>query len=472
MPAPEPAQPLPSASLAQGSPGAAAAQASPGPAPAAPAQTSPNAATSTSPQSAPSPVSASTGQATSPAAAQPASSQTPASQRPALTTIRVLTQGQTALFDLLVPGFHAKYGQYRVEVVTPPPGVGMIDQTWLRKTVADGGLDLLVFWQSDMSFLVKENLLTPLDPLIRKTGFDLTPLGPTADLLRFNGHLLDLPVVNHPNVLYYNQQLWQAVGLKPPRPDWTWDELRHAAQKLTSGSGDAKVWGLSTNYLISLPEMYIWQRTGRMPWEADEQTIKETLQLFSTMIFADGIIKPDPLLNRPGWELQGQEFWEGRAGLYLGRMYDLLRLERQSTLQWDIAPLPTAAGGRSAGSANFITYAIPSTARNPEAAWALLSMMAGEEGASVMARAGYLPAYITPAVREAWFDRTPVPPPGTATLFETTWVLKPRDLDFQFFGLPFRVSEAISDTVSGRKSWEDAYADYLRAVQQAAPKQP
>lgn len=186
---------------------------------------------------------------------------------------------------------------------------------------------------------------------------------PAADLLRFDGRLLDLPVINHPNVLYYNRQLWQAAGLALPRQGWTWDDLRHAAQKLTSGSGDTKIWGLSTNYLMNLPQMYIWQRTGRMPWQADEQTIKETLQLFSTLIFSDQILKPDPLMNRPGWQAQGEEFWAGRAGLYLGRMYDLRRLESQSVFQWEMAPLPTAAGGRPAGVANFTTYSIPSTTR-------------------------------------------------------------------------------------------------------------
>lgn len=144
--------PEPEPAPAQASTGSASAQASPGTAP--PASPAP-------PSTAP----------TSPAPAPPA----PAPQRPTLTTIRVLAVGQQPVFDLVVPAFHERYKQYRVEVVTPPPARRLVDQAWLRQAVSAGEIDLLIFWQSDMSFLVKENLLTPLDPLIRKTGFDLAP---------------------------------------------------------------------------------------------------------------------------------------------------------------------------------------------------------------------------------------------------------------------------------------------------------
>lgn len=270
---PDTAQPLPMAPGSAQSPPAAPGPAQPMPSP-TPAPSSPAPAPSGQAQAAPaSPPKQSS--VDNRAAAAPS----PAPARPTLTTIRVFTHGQQPMFETVVPAFHERYGQYRIEVVTPPPSNQLAEESWMRKMVAAGELDLVILWTSTMSFLIKENLLTPLDPFIARTGFDLAPLGPVADLLRFDGRLLDLPVVNTPNVLVYNKALWEKTGLAPPRKGWTWEDLRHAAQKLTGGAGASKIWGLSDYHGTNLPHMYIWQRTGRLPWEADEQTIKETLQL-------------------------------------------------------------------------------------------------------------------------------------------------------------------------------------------------
>jgi ABC-type glycerol-3-phosphate transport system substrate-binding protein len=58
-----------------------------------------------------------------------------------------------------------------------------------------------------------------------------------------NGHLYGLPWGMFVRMLVYNQDLFEAAGLAVPQSAWTIDDLLHAAQQLTSGSGETKQYG-------------------------------------------------------------------------------------------------------------------------------------------------------------------------------------------------------------------------------------
>ncbi len=85
-----------------------------------------------------------------------------------------------------------------------------------------------------------------------------------------------------------------------------------------------------------------------------------------------------------------------------------------------------------------------------------------------------MPAYRTPAVKEAWFDRQPAPPPGTAFLFESAWDygIRPwNDLDAEaererVWPLTRAVHDNFSAIMAGKTTWEDAFADYQRRLKE------
>ncbi len=49
-------------------------------------------------------------------------------------------------------------------------------------------------------------------------------------------------------IIHYNPELFEAAGVEPPAPDWTWDDFLAAAIQLTSGEGTDKVWGFAIPY--------------------------------------------------------------------------------------------------------------------------------------------------------------------------------------------------------------------------------
>jgi len=77
-------------------------------------------------------------------------------------------------------------------------------------------------------------LIQDLTPYIEKTKFDLADYWPGAlESTSFDGKVYGLPRDSGVEVLYYNKDDFDKAGLKYPTDDWTWDDLRKAAEALT-----------------------------------------------------------------------------------------------------------------------------------------------------------------------------------------------------------------------------------------------
>ncbi len=395
----------------------------------------------------------------------------PAPEETAVTTIRVLNLGGTGFADGLISAYHKRYPTDRVEMVTIPGGAEAVNiSSLVVGKVEQGEVDIVPYVSSE---LVKQNMVLPLDPLIQQDGFDLKPYGPGIETLRWEGKLHRLPSAVTPNLLIYNKAMFQEAGIAPPTPDWTWDDLRVAAQKLTQGEGDQKIWGFSPDSADAVVSMYL-NLAETPPIEAyqDERLVKDLFQYFGTLTQVDQSMPQSerraygditPRRDRP-------DFIDGRAAMAITGVGMLPHIVGRPTVaSVDVAPVPSRPGTRPYTLVHPTSWAIAANSPNQEAAWRFLRFLAGPEGAEIVAKAGTVPAYISPAVKEAWFDRQPAPPPGTAFLFETEWdygnrpwaneVVSEEELARRrpIFAAVFDNLNAI---MAGEKSWEDGFADY------------
>ena len=86
-------------------------------------------------------------------------------------------------------------------------------------------------------------MLTPLDPYIERDGVDMNQVLPAfADALKYDGKQYIMPYGSSGMVWMYNRDRFEMAGLpQPPAnagPDWTLDDLREAARRLTTWDGD------------------------------------------------------------------------------------------------------------------------------------------------------------------------------------------------------------------------------------------
>jgi len=85
-----------------------------------------------------------------------------------------------------------------------------------------------------------------LAPLIDADAtFDRADFYPGVLLSDQAGHISLLPVKIYVDLLAYNKDLWAQRGLPPPKPDWTWSELKAAAEQLVRKRGSrVEVYGM------------------------------------------------------------------------------------------------------------------------------------------------------------------------------------------------------------------------------------
>ena len=294
--------------------------------------------------------------------------------------------GDIALRRKQAEAFEAKYPKVTVKLTTIPSDG--YDQKIL--TLIAGGKAPDIFGSGDVVIptIVNRNYALDLKPYMEADKFDTEAFYPEViDGLTYEGKIVGLTDNWDTQVMYYNRALFQAAGVEEPTADWTWDDYKAAAAKLTSGEGPNKVWGsLWQKWFV--PTLDIVQAAGGTTYSADGSKCELTSpEAIEALTFLDelresgsdpGYVTQDArnVLGRSGDDV----FKQGKAAMMVGdgrwASYDFATVKN---LDWAVAPLPKGPAGR----ANFFHLAmnaIPSNSKNPSAAWAFLRYITSPEG--------------------------------------------------------------------------------------------
>jgi multiple sugar transport system substrate-binding protein len=232
------------------------------------------------------------------------------------------------------------------------------------------------------------------------------------EVFNFEGDLYCPPKDFSTMALQYNKDLFDAAGLEYPTADWTWEDLRAAAEALTDE--EAGIIGLVTppNLERWLPFLYqnggaIFDEEGN--YVLDSEEAREALDFY--IGFArDGIGGPPSAVDA-GWG--GEAFGTGRAAMAMeGNWVIQFLLDNYPELNWGVAELPTGNEGTKATMAFTVCYGVAANIEGAEAeaAWNLVNFLTNEEGAVSVAEASFGPMPTRPGAAEAylanWAERT------------------------------------------------------------------
>jgi multiple sugar transport system substrate-binding protein len=294
--------------------------------------------------------------------------------------------GDIALRRKQAAAFEQKYPKVKVKITTIPSDG--YDQKIL--TLIAGGKAPDIFGSGDVVIptIVNRNYALDLKPYMEADGFDTKSFYPEViDGLTYEGKIVGLTDNWDTQVMYYNRALFEKAGVEPPTADWTWDDYKAAAAKLTSGSGPNKVWGsLWQKWFV--PTLDIVQAGGGSTYAADGKSCQlNSPEAVKGLTFLDELRKAG---DDPGYVTQDARntlgrtgddvFKQGKAAMMIGdgrwASYDFATVKN---LDWAVAPLPKGPAGR----ANFFHLAmnaIPSNSKNPNAAWKFLRFVTSPEG--------------------------------------------------------------------------------------------
>jgi multiple sugar transport system substrate-binding protein len=310
--------------------------------------------------------------------AAPAAGQDPTKLRASLSLWDRSEPTYGDFFKAWLPPFKAKYPHLEVEYVAHGEG------NWEKLVTAIAGgtpPDVVITNSWRPRYHAEQKQSMSLDPFIKAARFDAQDfLQGIYKAMNWGGQQYAVPQYVNTNLLYYNRDLFQRVGVPVPKDDWTHDQFLDAARRLTRGGPPvAETWGVQTGW------SGVFVRTASLLWGHGAQftdpkdpnvftwTAPENVTAFQWVHEIPWKLHYGPVsdADRGGVAEADAFFSVGKVVMYLEGAHQLVTWKTRAQVDWDVAALPKGPGGRGERGA-VDGYIIPVGVKSPDASWALL----------------------------------------------------------------------------------------------------
>lgn len=217
--------------------------------------------------------------------------------------------------------------------------------------------------------------------------------------------------------LYYNMDMFDAAGLAYPDSNWTWNDFKNAAAKLTldkDGDGVTDQWGFWFYGRYAHIESWVYSNNGNlinrntMRFDPDSNAM-EALTFLTNLVLKD---KVAPSKKEMSAFRQQDVFPNGVSAMWVDGSWNIdnNRTVAGDKFRWGIAEIPRGPHGEGN-----LTYgwpdslAISPTTKNAEAAWKFTKFAAGEGLTMDMVMAGKIPSYRPLTESEAFLEKSQQP---------------------------------------------------------------
>lgn len=203
--------------------------------------------------------------------------------------------------------------------------------------------------------------------------------------------------------LQYNKEMFDAAGVEHPTADWTWDDLRSAAEQLANP--DAGVYGIVLPSDFARWIVFLYQAGGSVTNEDVTEMTLNSPEALEAMEFYVGLVR-DGFAAQPsdldsGWP--GEAFGKGRAAMAIEGNWMIPFLADQfPDLSYGITELPAGPAGK-ATMAFTVCYAVPANAPHRDASIQLVDYLTGAEGMKAWTDLG-LAMPTRASLRDGWLE--------------------------------------------------------------------
>jgi multiple sugar transport system substrate-binding protein len=213
--------------------------------------------------------------------------------------------------------------------------------------------DVLMLDNPDLQQIAATGALSPLgDYGLNADGY----VKGVVDASTYQGKLYGLQPVTNTIGLFYNKDILAKRGVTPPK---TWDELKTAAKKLTSGKQYGVAFSAPANYEGTwqfLP--FMWSNGGDEKDIATPQ-VAQALQLWVDLV-KDGSASKS-VVNWTQADVNDQ-FKAGNAAMMVNGPWQFPVLNADPKLHYDVVPIPSPqAGGTAVAPLGGETWTVPQT---------------------------------------------------------------------------------------------------------------
>ncbi len=330
---------------------------------------------------------------------------------------------EKASHERVAEAFMAEHPEIQIDFFHEPWGDYF---TKLAALWASGDSSIVpdVLFLSPIGSYAAEGVLEPLDAYIENSGYDVDDYWPS--LLKFamlDGVQYGFPRDVGLEVLYYNKDIFDEVGIDYPTDDWTWDDLAAAAEVLTvvDDNGRTQRYGLAIEG--GKYGRWIVQNGGAILDDVDNPSICmldqpeaiEALEFFAGLL-DDGVAMRSAELSQAGGD--NAVFQSGQAAMIIQNASRISQFNGAG-MNYDVAPWPIPADGQRAASAAGAAWVMSALSDNKDEAWTFLSWLQSTDGGQrLYTEAGEIfPALMSTARSDAFLGQDQ--PPANRQAFIT-----------------------------------------------------
>ncbi len=312
----------------------------------------------------------------------------------------LITQFQTLHPDIKVELQRIPYTEYTTKLITQMAG--------------GQAPDVICAEVGNYSDFYLRDALEPLNEYVEADKVDMSAYYPkVVDRFTVDGKLYVIARDTAPIcVIYYNKDIFNAVGVVYPKDSWTWEEFVAAAEKVkaTDSTGRVTRWGFVDDWVMS--EAWIYDFGGsyvddiKHPtrWTfADDPHTLEGVKFRSDLINKYKVMLPPSSVSAMGGLGNADMFVNGNAAMFLSGIWKTPEFRHIKNFKWDVVMLPKGPNGHRAFSTGGSGYGILKSSKYKKEAWELVKFISGEEGAKKLASTGFAQPALMKVANSSYF---------------------------------------------------------------------
>lgn len=331
---------------------------------------------------------------------------------------------EVATHQSVADAFMEDHPQIQIEIAAEPWGDYF---TKIQTLWASGDASVIpdVLFLSPIQSYAAEGVLENLDPWIDQSGYNLDDYWPSLmEFAMYEGSVYGFPRDIGLEVLYYNKDIFDEVGVPYPDESWTWDDLLAAAEQLTVVEDNGRV----ARYALGMEggkfQLWIGQNRGgilddmRNPSSCtlNEPAAIEAVQFFKDMMDNNYAMQPANLSQAGG---DAAVFQSGQVAMIIQNASRVSAFNAAG-MNYDVAVVPIPEGGQRSAGAGGASWVMSALSDNKDEAWTFLQWLQSTEGGQRIYTASgeILPALQSTAKSDAFLNSGQPPANRQAFIME------------------------------------------------------
>lgn len=242
-----------------------------------------------------------------------------------------------------------------------------------------------VLFLSPVPRYAADGVLENLDPWIEANGYNTDDYWPALlESAMLDGSIYGFPRDIGLEVLYYNRDIFDEVGLEYPTDDWTWDDLTAAAEALAIVESSGRVARYALGMEGGKYQLWVGQNGGsilddmRNPSKCTltEPEAIEGVKFFAEMMDANYAMR-DANLSQAGGD--AGVFQSGQAAMII-QNGSRVGIFNGADMNYDVSTIPIPQGGQRSAGAGGAAWVMSALSDNKDEAWEFLSWLQSTDG--------------------------------------------------------------------------------------------